>query len=251
MGKHKSLWFVWQNEETRLNYHIGTLSFYDNKYEFRYTWESKGKQKVKEALENGYMLHPAFPDLEKIYTSTELFPAFDRRLPSEIRPDFTQILEELKLDRNASKMELLERTRGKTANDTYSFEQPLKVEDNKLMTTFYINGMRHQKDLPHNWADILRTTNRVYLKLEPENPVDKNAIAIYGGLGSKLGYVPRFYATGLAAILSRNIQTTVKINYINEHATPDWWVQVSFECSMDDILPEEIREIDPLFEEAV
>lgn len=251
MGKHKSLWVVWQNVSTRLHYHIGTLSYYDNQYEFHYTWQSESSQKVKGALENGYILHPAFPHLEKVYISKELFPAFDRRLPSEIRADYDRILDELKLDRNASKMDILERTRGKLANDSYTFEQPLKVENNKLVTSFYINGMRYQKDLPYNWADILRSTNEIYLKLEPDNIVDKNAIAVYGGWGIKLGYVPRFYTTGLSALLSYNVETVVKINYINEKATPDWWVQVNFECSMSDISPEELKALDSIIEYAV
>lgn len=251
MVNHKSLWVVWQNKDTRLHYHIGTLSYYNNQYEFRYTWQSESNQKVKAALENGYMLHPAFPHLEKIYTSKVLFPAFDRRLPSEIRADYDHILNELKLDHTASKMDILERTRGKLANDFYTFEKPLKVKNNKLVTSFYIHGMRYQENLPANWADILRTTNKIYLKLESDNMIDKNAIAVYGGWGTKLGYVPRFYTTGLSALLSNNIKTVVNINYINEKATPDWWVQVNFECDMNDISPKELKELDSILEYAV
>ena len=45
MNKHESLWLVWQNVNTRLFYHVGTLSFYDSQYTFQYTYRSNGPQK--------------------------------------------------------------------------------------------------------------------------------------------------------------------------------------------------------------
>jgi hypothetical protein len=118
MKKVHSLWVVWQNPESRSYYHIGTLSQFDNHYEFHYTKSQAGNWKLKEALSHGYMLHPAFPDLDKIYQSKELFTAFDRRLPSPDRSDFSTILSELGLDEKYTKMDLLEQTRGRLANDT-------------------------------------------------------------------------------------------------------------------------------------
>ncbi|MFF5996031.1 HIRAN domain-containing protein [Lysinibacillus sp. KU-BSD001] len=251
MGKHQSLWLVWQNSETRLNYHIGTLSFTDNQYEFSYTWQSEGVQKVRGALDNGYILHPSFPDLKKNYVSNKLFAAFDRRLPSDIRSDFEQILDEFHLKKESTKMDLLEQTRGKLATDFYSFEKPLIIQEGKLATKFFINGMRHQNNLPSNWMDIVKTTNKIYLKLEPENPVDYNAIAVYAGMGTKLGFVPRFYTTAISALMNRGMEIKLKVDYINEKATPDWWLKVDFESEVNTISPEELKKLDPLFEYAI
>ncbi|WP_391206600.1 HIRAN domain-containing protein [Psychrobacillus sp. L4] len=251
MTEHKSLWVVWQNVDTRLYYHIGTLSYFDEHYEFTYTFTGEGPQKVRDALENGYMLHPSFPILDKTYVSSKLFPAFDRRLPSEIRSDFGHILDELHLTESSSKMDLLEQTRGKLANDTYSFEKPLRIENAKLMTSFFIHGMRHQKDLPENWYAILRSFNTIELKPEPNNEVDANAIAIYTELGIKLGFIPRFYATGLSALLAMGIQPIIKVNYINEQSNSDWWVKVDFESDVLGLSDTELKKLDPLFEYAV
>lgn len=63
-----------------------------------------------------------------------------------------------------------------------------------MFTMFCVNGMRHQENLPSNWSDIVKSTNKLYLQLEPENIVDKDAIAVYAGMGTKIGYVLRFYA---------------------------------------------------------
>lgn len=38
-----------------------------------------------------------------------------------------------------------------------------KVEAGIMVTAFFISGMGHQKKLPENWVDILKTTNKVYL----------------------------------------------------------------------------------------
>lgn len=250
MKEHKSLWLVWQNVNSRLFYHVATLSFYDNQYTFQYTYHSEGPQKVNDALKNGYLLHPMFPDLKKEYKSKELFGAFKRRLPSEIRADFPMILNDLHLSENYSEMDLLERTRGKLGSDQYSFEKPLKVVDGLLKTSFYINGMSYQ-ELPENWPEILKSHKKVKLHLEPNNIVDNNAVAIYTDFDIKLGYVPRFYASGIAALLNNNMMPTLKINYINEAGSSSWWVKLEFECNMPPLNKKELSNLDPIFEQVI
>ncbi|MFD1040196.1 HIRAN domain-containing protein [Virgibacillus byunsanensis] len=228
MNDVKSLWVVWQNPKTRSYYHIGTLSYFDNHYEFSYTSAQKEYWKLNDALKDEYMLHPAFPDPNKTYKSKELFNAFDRRLPSPIRADFSIIMEELGLDKNHSKMEILEETRGRLANDTYSFERPLRVEsDGNVHTSFFIHGMRYQK-LPKNWPQLLKTIKTVTLVQEPENSYDPNAVAIYTETGVKLGYIPGFYSKGVFALLENGASPIVTISKVNEISTPHWWVKLNY-----------------------
>lgn len=80
------LCLIWQNIETRQRYHVGRLIYKDGNYTFSY--ETKGyRRKLKEAIENGYRPHLAFPDIHKTYTSKTLFGPFARRLPDFRRPD--------------------------------------------------------------------------------------------------------------------------------------------------------------------
>lgn len=247
MNKHESLWLVWQNVNTRLFYHVGTLSFYNNQYTFQYTYQSNGPQKVNDALKNGYLLHPMFPDIKKEYKSKNLFGTFKRRLPSEIRVDFKEILSDLSLSEDYSEMELLERTRGKLGGDQYSFEKPLKIFEGVLKTSFYINGMSYQ-ELPQNWSEILKSHKKIFLKLEPENPIDENAIAIYTEFNIKLGYVPRFYASGISALIKNGMEPKVSINYIKESSTSSWWVKLDFECEVPLLSKPILPNLDPIFE---
>ncbi|RWR12621.1 HIRAN domain-containing protein [Siminovitchia fortis] len=232
MSNVHTLLVVWQNAKSRLYYHVGTLSFYNDHYEFIYTNYGSGHRKLKDALKNGYMLHPAFPDANKTYRSKNLFAAFDRRLPSTDRSDFKSIMIDLGLNEHSTKMDLLQQTRGRLANDTYSFEQPLRLgNDGKLYTSFFVHGMRH-RNLPAQWSTWLSFRDPLKLVQEPTNEFDPNAVGIYTQGGKHLGYVPGFYSEAIYSLLENKAEPSVKVAYINELSTPNWWLKVDFECKV-------------------
>ncbi|PWA09677.1 hypothetical protein DCC39_12590 [Pueribacillus theae] len=232
MSEVKTLLVVWQDENSRLFYHIGTLSHYDDHYEFVYTSTQFGKRKLGDAIERGYMIHPAFPKIDKVYRSKTLFPAFDRRIPSSDRSDFHAILTDLGLNESASKMDILQATRGRLASDTYSFEQPLRLEkDGKLHSSFFIHGMRHQH-LPDGWASRINENSSLKLIQEPTNDYDPNAVAIYTTGGIKLGYVPNFYSQAIFSLIDNGASPLVRVVYLNEKSHSHWWVKVDFECEV-------------------
>lgn len=232
MNKIKTLLVVWQDEISRLYYHIGTLSYYKDYYEFFYTIKKLGQRKLGDALKKGYMVHPAFPEIDKAYRSEKLFPAFDRRIPSPDRQDFKAILTDLGLAKDASKMEILRATRGRLAADTYSFEQPLcREEDGKLRSSFFIHGMRHE-NLPENWFSWISVSSVVKLVQEPTNPYDENAVAIYTNDGKMLGYVPNFYSQAIFSLLEQDMTYTARVAYCNEMSNAHWWVKLDYESEM-------------------
>lgn len=232
MSKVKTLLVVWQDENSRLYYHIGTLSHYDDHYEFVYTARQLGQRKLGDALERGYMIHPAFPQTDKVYRLKTLFPAFDRRIPSSDRSDFHAILTDLGLNESASQMDILRATRGRLAADTYSFEQPLRrEEDGKLHSSFFIHGMRHQ-NLPDGWASWITKYSLLELIQEPTNDHDPNAVVIYTTGGKKLGYIPNFYSQAIFTLMENGASPLVRVSYLNEKSNPHWWVKVDFECEI-------------------
>jgi hypothetical protein len=242
MMNKQTLLVVWQNMQTRLYYHIGVLTYYNNNYEFNYTISS-GHRKIKDALVSGYFLHPAFPDIYKVYKSKSLFPAFDRRLPSKDRSDFKAILFDLGLDETSTKMDLLKETRGRLANDTYSFEQPLRIkEDGKVYSSFFIHGMRH-RDFPDTWSNWVSINDSLKLIQEPTNSHDPHAVGIYTHGGKHLGYVPGFYSKAIFSLLKNNAKPHVKVIYKNEKSTPHWWLKVDFECEINNNQSEQFSEV--------
>lgn len=246
MSKVQTLLVVWQNKKSRLFYHIGTLSHFDDHYEFSYT--GTGQRKLKDALDNDYMMHPAFPFGDKIYRSKHLFPAFDRRLPSIDRSDFKAILADLGLDEHSSKMDLLQQTRGRLASDTYSFEQPLRIEkDRKLHSGFFVHGMRH-RELPKEWPTWLAIKSPLKLVQEPTNPADPNAVGVYTMGGTHLGYVPAFYSKAIYSLLENEAKPLVRVSYINEKSTPHWWLKVDFECEVPSFQITTADELSPVMQ---
>jgi len=59
-----------------------------------------------------------FPDLHRLYRSTEQFPFFENRLMSRGRADYSAYLGSLGLAHNADPFEVLARSGGRRATDT-------------------------------------------------------------------------------------------------------------------------------------
>ena len=51
----------------------------------------------------------------------------------------------------------------------------------------------------------LRTGEVLTLRREPDNPHDRNAVAVHAADGTKLGYVPRVDAGAVAKVLDREL----------------------------------------------
>jgi len=228
----KSLLVLWKNKVNIQYYHVGTLSFNGKEYTFHYTHHQDAHRKVGDAMRNGYRLHPAFPELEKVYKSTDLFSAFDRRIPSSDRVDFTEILKNLGLPEQADRMDILRETRGMLAGDMYSFEQPIRLYDNRhLMTSFYINGMRH-RELPSTWPLLLQKDNTLNFVVEEENPQDPYAVRIETNSGLHLGYVPGVYAEAIKSLIQQNIHLKFSIKDVRPESAPQWWVCLTIEADL-------------------
>lgn len=230
----KSLLFIWRDKKTRSYFHVGTLTYDGSKYIFEYTHHSNASRKVNDAMKHGYRLHPVFPELKRKYESENLFPVFHRRIPSKDRVDYDKILEDLQLPKNADRMDILRKTRGIIQGDPHSFEEPLRLNEhsNVLSVNFYINGMRY-RDLPNNWSKMLHIGDCLYGKSKPVEGIDPYAIELHSSDGVWLGYVPGVYSQALYALLERNIELTFIIEEIRPSHSPQWWIRVRFEATLD------------------
>lgn len=120
----KKLCLLWRNVSSGQRYHIGDVTLKESgTYAFKYnTIESAGG--LKDALRNGYRLHPSFPEIGKEYESKFLFSAFLRRLPDRNRKDYAPIFVELGVTDESSDFDLLAITGGKLNSDLYEFVKP-------------------------------------------------------------------------------------------------------------------------------
>jgi|SRR5690625_85919 len=230
MMRTKSLLLIWRDKETSKYFHVGTLTHSGTTYIFEYTNKSEGPRKVKDALEHGYRLLPSFPDLQKIYKSTDLYPTFHRRIPSKDRVDYTEILADLQLDEDADRMDILGKTRGIMVGDPYSFEKPLSLNEKTglLSTSFYISGMRY-RNLPDNWDELVALNEPIRAVHKPV-PFDENAIQLRTKENLFLGYVPAIYSQAIRSLLERNIPLSFIVNEKRPTFDERWWAHVTFKA---------------------
>lgn len=206
MGNNK-LCLLWQNKKTRDWYHVGNLTYEKNKYYFEYQ-VADSKRNVFEALDNGYRLHPTFPNVQQKYESEILFGAFARRLPQKSRKDYQVILKNLGITEESTDFEVMSITGGTINSDNYEFVKPIKYDGTKFKLDFYLRGWRYYNhDTEH-----LKQGDELSLVAEPENKYDNNAVAIYKNKDRKIGYVPAFYSSFITEMINAENRSK-KVNY--------------------------------------
>ncbi|WP_257128376.1 HIRAN domain-containing protein [Priestia megaterium] len=236
MTKPYLLWLIWQNVNTRQRYHVGNLLHVDGLYVFQYETENKHRG-LKEALDNGYRPHLAFPDLKKVYTSDKMFGPFLRRLPNASRPDFPKLLEKYGLPKDYTQMDLLRATGGRLGTDSYEFVHPVYIEGNHFDFDFHIAGWRYYDGDKH-LGEISYDT-KLSLEKEPSNDNDSFAVKVQTNNGLLLGYVPAFFSEFMTHIIDEGCYYEVRIEKIDVHAIPQLRVCLTvngeFDTYFDDI----------------
>jgi len=87
----KILKIYWQEPIKHQRLHVGTLSFSDGVYKFKYV------NNYKDLEQRGFKPIMPFLDFDTEYTSDKLFPAFSSRLPDPKRKDIESILKKYNL----------------------------------------------------------------------------------------------------------------------------------------------------------
>ena len=228
----KSLLVLWENKIKKQYFHVGTLYFDGMCYTFQYTYQEDSPRNVKAALQNGYRLHPVFSILEKAYKSNSLFATFDRRIPSDDRVNYSEILLDLGLPMDANRMDILRETRGILSGDAYSFEEPLLLHQNRhLETNFYVNGMRHRNSAD-DWLSQVQIGDGLVAVLEPDNEWNSIAVRLETKNGLHLGYIPAVYVEAVKSLIENGIDVNLKVIDIRPKSAPQWWIHVGLYCEL-------------------
>lgn len=200
-GSPGRLIVAWQNRTTRLIEPVGVLE-HGPPYRFRYLRRA--------GQVDGFRPFLSFRELERTYTSQNLFPLFSQRIMSMRRPDFQEFLEQLHLSRESTPWEQLARSEGRSSGDTVQvFPVPSVGEDGTTTCRFLVHGIRHVTGgtLP----DLARGQPLV-LHDDPTNPYNANAVRVCDANGSPLGYVPDLLLDHLATM-----RATAPVDLAVEH----------------------------------
>jgi len=214
VGEKRRLFLIWQNPDTRQFVRVGVLmELVDGRYVFEYT---------SGAGAEGFHPLVQFPDVSKTYVSEALPAFFVNRLMSKRRASYPAYLTAIGLDAPEldTPMELLARTGGPRVTDTFHLVDDLSSDENGVVVSrFLASGVRHVEGAIDALSRI-RQGDRLQLRADDTNPVNKRAQLVCAATGEALGYVPDWLLDDLHVLLERAHEYCVIAERVSPTAHP-------------------------------
>ncbi|MBE9198508.1 MULTISPECIES: HIRAN domain-containing protein [unclassified Nodularia (in: cyanobacteria)] len=223
----KRLFLAWQDPNTRAWFPIGRLNFDGKQYQFVYTQGALAAQ-----AQYGFPGLLSFPDLNKVYTSMELFPLFCNRLKRHSRPDYKNYIEWLNIPEGEDDpISILSRSGGRKATDNFEvFPDPQPDANNLYHIHFFAHGLRHLPTCATERINQLQPWELLYLAHEFQNPYDQKALLLCTEDHHIVGYCPRYIVDDVFQLKNKNPELVkVQVERVNPAPTP---LQLRLLCSM-------------------
>ena len=205
----------WRNPDTRTWLPVGILEFKNEQYIFHYTNGAKA---------DNFVPFGQMQDKTEKYISDSLFPIFKNRLLSKSRPEYSDFLNWLDIDRNINN-EILElsRSRGiRATDDLQLFPIPEKNNEGKYEVIFFSHGISHISESYVKRLSSLKKNDSLLIMKDIQNEVDSFALMIRtkDEPVELMGYCPAFFAKDFNKLLELNGDKKVNIyvHKINEDA---------------------------------
>jgi hypothetical protein len=198
------IYLVWKDYKTRQRYIIGELSK-NGKYEFKYRIKD-----VDNATKNGFEPLIAFPNINEVYESHDIFPAFSSRLPDKRRKDVKEILAKYKLEKYDA-FELLKKSGGKLPTDSLEFIDPIFLDEVNIEREFYIAGVRYYDYCSDNNKNVnfqIDINEKLALEKDSKNEHDKYAVKVINKENKVLGFIPIFFSKEISEAIDNNRKIT-------------------------------------------
>ncbi|MEL6775999.1 MAG: HIRAN domain-containing protein [Cyanobacteria bacterium J06597_16] len=215
----KTLFLAWQNPISRTWFPIGRLTFDGGLYRFCYI------QGVTTAQQEGdFESLWAFPELEAVYKSRELFPLFANRLLRRSRPEYSDFVQWLNIPQHEDNdpIALLSRSGGQRATDSFEvFPCPERDEKGQYHIHFFSHGVRHLPPETQPRINQLQPNERLYIAHDLQNPYDAKALLLRTEDKYMVGYCPRYFVDDFFDLL-RNAPNKLEIlvEKVNPSPTP-------------------------------
>lgn len=251
MKTAQTLFLAWLDPNSRSWFPIGRLTFDGTKYKFVYT------QGVKEAQQKcNFEPLSSFPRLDRVYTSTQLFPVFSNRLLPRSRPDYAIFLQWLNIpEHEEDPIAVLARSGGQRETDTLAvFPCPEPDEAGRYQLHFFAHGLRHLPQCAIERINRFESEEKLWLAHEFQNPEDSQALILNTEDHHIVGYCPRYLLSEVFEQLMRDPSSVdLRVERVNLPPTP---LQFRLLCNIttqceDDFRPFSSQEYQPLVEEDV
>jgi hypothetical protein len=214
-----TLYLAWQHAPTQRWFPVGRLirrRTAAKGFEFSYLQGARDAQDLV-----GFRGIPEFPDLDRRYEATDLFPTFRNRAMHKGRRDRAAHLHELGLDVNECD-EVAELLASGGRSHTDSFETFPGIEPD-AMGRFHmrvaLHGLRHMNEHGIEVAQKLRLGDKLQVAAELNNPVTSYALVVYTQEYYMLGWLPRYIAEAIQQSGKlTNLEPDVAVARVNRHA---------------------------------
>ena len=198
---NKTLFLAWQDHKpSRAWFPVGRLDadVEGSSYRFRYI---RGAERARK--EAGFPPLIEFPDLNREYHSTELFPLFQNRVMNRARPDFADYLRRLDLPEDADPIKILSTSGGRRVTDNYEVFPKIEKDDSgSFSCRFFLPDWRHFHRAARDRIDRLEQGEELYITLELTNPATGLALQIQTKDYCMIGWAPRYLVEDLFAAIA-------------------------------------------------
>ena len=197
----RTLFLSWQDKKpSKAWYPVGRLDadVEQSCYRFRYIGGARRAQE-----EVGFSPLIDFPDWERDYQSSELFPLFRNRVMNPARPDFPVYLQRLDLTKEADPIEILSTSGGHRVTDAYEvFPKIEKDSSGSFSCRYFLHGWRHINVAARERVDRLEQGEELYVTLELTNPATRLALQMQTTDYYMIGWAPRYLVADLVTAMA-------------------------------------------------
>lgn len=223
----------------------------DHFYRFRYT---KGAESAQKAA--GFSFLDAFPSLDKVYESSELFPLFQNRVINPRRGDYAEYVERLALDpKNVDPLDILEISEGRRQTDNLEVFPKIQLRrDGSFACRFFLHGWKHVSQAAQDRLLSMQEGESLQVAIELNNPATGAAIQLETSNDyHMIGWTPRYLVEDLLKALENPQDISARVVKINLDPAPyNQRVLIEFEGKcQSDYRPMSSPDFQPLLQDVI
>lgn len=221
IGQAHALYVAWQEQATKRYYPVGRLvsGLRPDWPEFEFCYLGG----ARDARQAGFQPLLAFPDIDRVYRSDELFPLFQNRLMPPGRAEYREYLANLAIDPDrADPMTVLTRSGGGRATDALEMFEVPRISDqgNPFKTQFLAHGIRYLNLDSMGRIERLRPNDRLLIMHDCQNSADNRALALRTEDRVIVGYFPRYLLDDAFELLRSCLVVEVFVARVNPAPAP-------------------------------
>lgn len=211
----RSLLLVWRNPTSRKYSRVARLEK-DQEARFNFHYLESAR-----SVEGFYPLDE-YPHFEGLYSSPELPAFFANRVMSSSRPGYSDYLKWLGIDDSADldvPVEVLARTGGGRATDTFHVVEMPSLNESHFASRFFVSGVRHA-DGGLEASQTVNAGDLLFLRAEPDNPVNSLAKIIDTATQKQIGWLPDWLCDEVDNLESEQWSLSLSVEKVNPEAPP-------------------------------